>query len=140
MLVVFYSDLGKKTVKKFSTDQKPIAISGLQWSNKELEYFRIETVNVEDFEKFFQKSSSKIENLSDQVKEVLSTDLSKVDILSKELKLEMCGSRIYTKPNMCIETSRLVIKLLVQENKSYKVSNQDNDAKSQSFAKAIASF
>ncbi|KAF0433740.1 hypothetical protein F8M41_004993 [Gigaspora margarita] len=186
----------KRIVKKFSTDQKPIAIPGSQWSNKELEYFRIETVNVEDFEKFFQESPPKIENLSDQVKEVLSTDLSKVDVLSsidweglkhvqasrviksilavtrthlniesavddlakstlelfnydrgdlriqsrEELKLEMCGSRTYAKPDMCIETSRLVIKLLVQEDKSYKVSNQDNDAESQVFAEAIASF
>ncbi|KAF0348190.1 hypothetical protein F8M41_015571 [Gigaspora margarita] len=52
----------------------------------------------------------------------------------------MCGSRTYAKPDMCIETSRLVIKLLVQEDKSYKVSNQDTDAESQVFAEAIASF
>ncbi|CAG8772561.1 10477_t:CDS:1, partial [Racocetra fulgida] len=178
------------------TDQKPIAIPGSQWSNKELEFFRIETVNVEDFEKFFQESPPKIEKFSDQVKEVLSIDLSKVNVLSsidwknlkhvqasrviksilavtrthlsnestvddlakstlelfnyddgdlriqsrEELKLEMCGSRTYAKPDMCIETSRLVIKLLVQEDKSYKVSNQDTDAESQVFAEAIASF
>ncbi|CAG8699028.1 9228_t:CDS:1, partial [Scutellospora calospora] len=154
------------------------------------------TVNVEDFGKFFQESPPNIENLSDQVKEVLSIDLSKVNVLSsidwknikhvqasrviksilavtrthlntesavddlakstlelfnyddgdlriqsrEELKLEMCGSRTYAKPNICIKTSRLVIKLLVQEDKSYKVSNQDTDAESQVFAEAIASF
>ncbi|RIB03358.1 hypothetical protein C2G38_2123228 [Gigaspora rosea] len=55
--------------------------------------------------------------------------------------LEMCGSRTYANPDMCIATSsHLVIKLLVQEDKSYKVSNKNTDAESQVFAEAIASF
>ncbi|CAG8684524.1 20855_t:CDS:2, partial [Dentiscutata erythropus] len=172
-----------KIAKNFSTNQKLIAIPGSRWSNKELEYFRIETVNVENFEKFFQESPPKIENLSDQVKEVLSVDLSKVDVLSsidwknlkhvqasRVIKLILIVTRTrsttesavddlakstlelfnyddvgnvwiktYAKPDMFI-SSHLVIKLLVQADKSHKDSNQITDAESQVIAEAIASF
>ncbi|CAG8748593.1 12898_t:CDS:1, partial [Dentiscutata erythropus] len=136
----------------------------------------------------------KIENLSDQVKEVLFIDLSKVDVLSsidwknlkhvqasrvikfilavtrshsntesavddlakstlelfnyddgdlriqsqEKLRLEMCGSKTYAKPDMCIKSSRLVIKLLIQaDNKGF---NKVTNAESQVIAEAIASF
>ncbi|CAG8575930.1 3031_t:CDS:2 [Ambispora gerdemannii] len=46
-------------------------------------------VTVEDFEKFFQESPPKIESLSEQVKEPLSLDLSKVGALLN-IDLEKC--------------------------------------------------
>ncbi|CAG8606836.1 12005_t:CDS:1, partial [Diversispora eburnea] len=179
------------------TNQKQlVATPGSQWSNKELEYFKIECANVKDFKNFFQESPPKIESFFEKVKEALSIDISRQDAVEKtdwgsikckeifklaksilavtkvhpnvegtvdnlarrilelfdydegdlyiqsrnEVKLEMCGSQTYAKPDLCVELYNLQIKLLIQEDKSYKASNQDTDAEFQVIAEAIVSF
>lgn len=56
----------------------------------------------------------------------------------------MCGARTYAKPDLCIETSKLTIKLLVQEDKNYIVSTSNNlmntNPEAQVIAEAIAAF
>nr|CAG8636059.1 1957_t:CDS:1 [Entrophospora candida] len=190
----------KGIITKISTKspwKKQIVVTpGSLWRNKQLEYFRIKINEIKDFESFFQESPPKIESLSEEVKEALSIDLSKLDILynidwgkikhkqvsrvvksllamtkthrnvettvdglakellelfnydegdlriqcHEEMKLEMCGSTTSAKPDVCIETSHLMIKLLIQEDKNYQVSNLNTIAESQIIAEAIGAF
>nr|CAG8560224.1 2153_t:CDS:1 [Entrophospora candida] len=56
------------------------------------------------------------------------------------MKLEMCGSTTSTKPDVCIETSHLMIKLLIKEDKNYQVFNINTVAEPQIIAEAIGAF
>ncbi|CAJ0883437.1 7142_t:CDS:2 [Entrophospora sp. SA101] len=171
------------TISTKSLRKKQIAVTpGSLWGNKQLEYFRIEINEVKDFEIFFQESPPKIESLPEEIKEALSIDLSKLDILynidwgkirhkqvsrvvksllavtkthrilfnydegdlriqcREEMKLEMCGSTTSAKPDVCIETSHLMIKLLIKEDKNYQVFNINTVAEPQIIGEAIGAF
>ncbi|CAH1760153.1 5157_t:CDS:2 [Entrophospora sp. SA101] len=116
---------------------------GSLWGNKQLEYFRIEINEVKDFEIFFQESPPKIEigGLAKELLELFNYDEGDLRIQCREeMKLEMCGSTTSAKPDVCIETSHLMIKLLIKEDKNYQVFNINTVAEPQIIGEAIGAF
>jgi len=169
--------------------------SGSEWSQTHLDFFRIRVQTERNFEPFFESRPPNLGEFTGLTKEILSTDLSRVNALMKikwsefthheasrfikyllaatkthtntesvvddlsrsilecfdydagdlgiythgELRLEMCGSNTSAKPDVCIETSVQTIKLLVQEDKSYRMCD-NSDPEPQVIAEAIAAF
>jgi hypothetical protein len=173
---------------------------GNEWSDNELNFFLIEIQEEKDFMSFFGRNPHRLEEFSEDVREILNIDLSNVSALRnidwksmnrkqvsrfvkqifsvtkthmneesavddfartvlecfnyddddlvirsrEELRLDMCGHRTSAKPDLCVETSVLTIKLLVQEDKSYQVSMDrtfsNTNPEAQVIAEAIAAF
>ena len=173
---------------------------GSEWTDNELDFFKIEVYHEESFRSFFSRELPDIEDLSEDIRDMISTDLSDVGALRKmdwntftrkqtsrfvkhilavtkthineesavddfartllecfdydegdlvicsreELKLDMCGSCTSAKPDLCVETSKLTIKLLVQEDKGYQISMNktlaNTNPEAQVIAEAIAAF
>lgn len=185
----------------FWYERKRIRVTpGSEWTDNELDFFRIEVHHEENFKSFFLREPPNIEDLPEDVQNMLSIDLSDVGALRKmdwnvfthkhtsrfvkhilavtkthineesavddfartllecfdydegdlvicsreELKLDMCGSRTSAKPDLCVETIKLTIKLLVQEDKSYQTSMDktlsNTNPEAQVIAEAIAAF
>jgi hypothetical protein len=178
--------------------KRQVAIPGSEWSDKELDFFKIKVETEEKFEIFFGEPPPL--NFSDEILEFIKMDLARADILEtinwesikskqvsrlikniisvtkthknmessvdefakilfeifdydekdlticmrEEIQLEMCGSKTSAKPDICIETSKLTIKLLVQEDKSYQVSSSksltNTNPEAQVIAEAIGAF
>ena len=173
--------------------KRVVLAAGSNWSNTELDFFRIKIVPEYDFNSFFLEDPPEV--LSGNASVIVDLDLSRADILEtidwssigskpitrftkhvlavtkthkneesavddlakaifelldyddndlnirtrEELKLEMCNKDTFAKPDLCIETSTLTIKLLVQEDKSYQVATRVNP-EAQVVAEAIAAF
>jgi len=88
---------------------------------------------------------SAVDDLAKTIFEILDYDAKDLSIHTREeLQLDMCNARTYAKPDICIETSRLTIKLLVQEDKNYIVSTSktlmNTNPEAQVIAEAIAAF
>jgi len=189
--------ISQNSLRSGSRRSTIVCKSGSDWTNTDLEFFRIKILEVEDFSEFFGSNITVIEN--NDVKEFLSLDLSNVTIQHKfnwtSLKsryvqtlvkdiiavtkthrseesavddmaksifqifkyddgdnairtretifLEMCNSRTQANPDVCIESTDMSIKLLVQEDKSYNVGNDkflSNYPEAQLIAEAIAAF
>lgn len=168
---------------------------GSEWSNKELEFFKIQVEPEKSFRRFFDQDP--ITDFPDNIKDIIDLDLSSADILEnidwdtirskqlsrfakhvlsvtkthknvdsavddlaktifeildydtkdlsihtrEELQLDMCGMRTCAKPDICIETSRLTIKLLVQEDiVSVSKDLMNTNPEAQVIAEAIAAF
>jgi hypothetical protein len=178
--------------------KRQVVTPGSEWTEKELDFFKIKIKPEDNFETFFGNSPSL--NFSDEVTEFMEMDLARADILEtidwdsikhkqvsrlikniisvtkthknmessvdefakilfeifdydekdlticmrEEIQLEMCGSKTSAKPDLCIETSSLTIKLLVQEDKSYQVSSSkalaNTNPEAQVIAEAIGAF
>jgi len=83
---------------------------------------------------------SAVDDLSKTLLEAFGYDDGDLIIHSQEeLQLEMCGRKTSAKPDLSIATSHLTIRLLVQEDKSYRVS-MSADPEAQVIAEAIAAF
>ncbi len=88
---------------------------------------------------------SAVDDLARTLFEIMDYDTRDLSIHTREeLQLDMCGTRTNAKPDLCIETSRLTIKLLVQEDKNYIISTSKNlmntNPEAQVIAEAIAAF
>lgn len=175
-------------------------LPGSEWTDRELDFFKIKIKQENTFENFFGKKPLLVSDFPPHIQDILSTDLSHVSAMKnvnwgsitnrqlsrfikhifavtkthtneesavddfartllecfdydsgdlairsrEELTLEMCGSRTSAKPDLCVETSTLTIKLLVQEDKSYRVSMDktlsNTHPEAQVIAEAIAAF
>jgi hypothetical protein len=170
---------------------------GSEWSEKELDFFKIKIKPEKNFIDFFEEKNPDLEKFPEHIKEILNNDISSVDIFEtidwktiktkqaarfikivlavtrtntnvesavddlvrtifemfdydegdllirtrEEIELEMCGSKTSAKPYICIETSKLTFKLLVQEDKSYQNSKSKTlNPEAQVIAEAIAAF
>jgi len=99
--------------------------------------------NVLAVTKTHKNVESAVDDYAKTLFEILDYDTNDLCIHTKaELPLDMCNTSTYAKPDLCIKTSKLTIKLLVQEDKSYKTDNilANTNAEAQVIAEAIAAF
>ena len=89
-------------------------------------------------------SEGYVDDLSKHLLEAFGYDNGELLISSQEsLQLEMCNGMTSARPDVCVLNSELLIKLLVQEDKSFKTYPKRNaiaNAESQVIAEAIAAF
>jgi hypothetical protein len=190
--------MDNESILRTGKKRKRNIVSGSNWSNEELKFFKIDIENIKNFEDFFNEKPS--DTFTNEIKEILDYDLSSVDVFEniswksikskqllryikdiqavtkthvneessvddfaktllqlfdydyadlsirtrEEIDLEMCGGKTSAKPDLCIEKSNYMIKLLVQEDKSYNVANDKNykgeNPEAQVIAEAIAAF
>lgn len=88
---------------------------------------------------------SAVDDLAKSIFQLFDYDDKDRAIRTREvLDLEMANSKTQATPDICIETMELSIKLLVQEDKSYKVGNDrhlmGNNPEAQLIAEAVAAF
>jgi len=83
---------------------------------------------------------STVDDLAKTLLESFEYDEGDLAIFTREeLQLDMCRSKTSAKPDICIENSMTTVKLLVQEDKSYKTF-ASADPEAQVIAEAIAAF
>lgn len=88
---------------------------------------------------------SAVDDLAKSIFKLFDYDDKDRAIRTREvLDLKMANSKTQATPDICIETMELSIKLLVQEDKSYKVGNDrhlmGNNPEAQLIAEAVAAF
>ena len=186
-------------LKSGSRKRKIRCKSGSEWDSHDLDFFRVRTTYVRDFEDFFGESID-IPITNSDVREFLSYNISQVnfqqhiewdkigskivkrvikdlvsvtkthrseesavDDLAKSIlqmfdydygdrtirtretiDLDMANGKTQANPDICVEDTKLSIKLLVQEDKSYNVGNDKrvlgHSPEAQLVAEAIAAF
>jgi hypothetical protein len=85
-----------------------------------------------------------VDDMAKSIFQVFEYDAGENAIRTREtIVLEMCNSRTQANPDVCIESTDMSIRLLVQEDKSYNVGNDRYLAsypEAQLIAEAIAAF
>ena len=116
----------------------------IDWNTIKSKQLSIFAKQVLAVTKTHKNLESAVDDLARTLFEIMDYDTIDLSIHTREeLKLDMCGTRTSAKPDLCIETSRLTIKLLVQED-NYMISTSKNlmntNPEAQVIAEAIAAF
>lgn len=93
----------------------------------------------------YSNNETNVDTFAEHMLEMFEYDIGTNIIgMRAELNLDMCGIKVYAKPDVYLEDLNRKIKLLIQEDKSYNVSSSmDFDLRiteSQMVAEAIAAF
>lgn len=150
----FKDFFNEEPFKKFTNDIKKIldydlsnidVFENIDWNKIESKQLSRYIKDIQAVTKTHISEESSVDDFAKTLFQIFDYDYADLSIRTREeINLEMSGQRTSAKPDLCIEKSNYMIKLLVQEDKSYNVANNRNfkseNTEAQVIAEAIAAF